>query len=108
MVRIRLTRIGRKNAPRYRMVITPRREKRDSKAIEYVGFYHPFQKQLTLKKERIEYWLSVGAQPSDTVQRMLIKEKIIKAPKVKKSYNKKPGIKAAKRKENKEKEKGEN
>ncbi len=99
MVRIRLTRIGRKNTPQYRVVITPLREKRDSKAIEYVGFYNPVTKVIELDKERIKYWLSVGAQPSETVKHILVKEKVVDASKYKKTYSKKPGKKSTERAE---------
>lgn len=97
MVKIRLTRIGRKNTPLYRVVVTPLREKRDSKAIEYVGFYDPMNKVIEFEKERIEYWMSVGAQPSETVKRLLIKEKLLKEDKFKKTYSKKAGRKAVER-----------
>ncbi len=99
MVKIRLTRIGRKDTPQYRVVATPQREARDSKAIEYLGFYNPIEKVIDLNKERIEYWLSVGAQPTNTVKRILIKENILKEPKFRKTFKKKPGKKATERAE---------
>jgi small subunit ribosomal protein S16 len=55
-----------------------KRRSRDSKVIEELGFYDPVapqeQQQVVLNRERIEYWLSVGAQPSDTVRRLLKKQ----------------------------------
>jgi small subunit ribosomal protein S16 len=98
MVKIRLSRTGRKNNPSYRVVITNNREKRDSKAIELVGYYLPKQKQIELNAERINYWLSVGAQPTDTVRSLLIRKEILKASKNKKTYAKKPGKKSEERK----------
>ena len=94
---MRLTRVGRKNNPSYRIVVTPKREKRDSKAIEYLGHFSPLTKTIELNKERIEYWLSVGAQPSDTVKRLLIKEKILKEDKKAKPFAKKAGRKKSER-----------
>lgn len=103
MVKIRLTRTGRKDLPTYRVVVLPQRAKRDTKYIEDLGFYHPVDKKIRINKERAEYWLSVGAQPSNTVKNLLIKEKIVKAPKNKKEFKKKPGKKAQERAEAAEK-----
>ena len=70
-VRIRLTRKGRRNLPFYRIGVFDSRTKRDGKALEYLGFYDPVQKEAekrhSIKQDRVEYWLSVGAQPSQTV-----------------------------------------
>ena len=74
-VRIRLKRIGRRHHPVYRIVAVDKRKARDSKVIEELGRYDPVnadqERQVVLKKERIEYWIGVGAQPSETVARML-------------------------------------
>lgn len=78
MVKIRLSRTGRKNLPSFRVVVTPLREKRDSKVIEYIGHYNPVTKEFVLNKERAQYWLSVGAQPSDTLRRQFVKHGLIK------------------------------
>ncbi len=91
MVKIRLTRTGRKNLASYRIVITNAREKRDSKFIEYIGFFNPHTKTIEINKERAQYWLSVGAQPTDRVKFMFIKEGLVKKPENKKVYSKKPG-----------------
>lgn len=70
-VRIRLKRMGRKHQPFYRVVATDVRAKRDGAEIEVLGHYDPLvqekDKQVVLDRERVQYWLSVGAQPSDTV-----------------------------------------
>ncbi len=75
MVRLRLKRTGRRHRPSYRVAAVDRRATRDGRVIEELGFYDPAQKtaekQSNLKKERIEYWLSQGAQPSDTVRQLL-------------------------------------
>jgi len=70
-VKIRIARAGRKNAPYYRIVAADSRCKRDGKFIEHLGTYNPLNHQvLKYDLERIEYWLSQGAQPTDTVKRI--------------------------------------
>ena len=66
--------MGTKKRPYYRIVVMDSRKPRDGRAIEEVGFYHPIEvedKQISVKEERIKDWLSKGAQPSDTVRRLL-------------------------------------
>ncbi len=70
MVKIRLKRIGQRNRPFYRIVVADSRRSRDGKYIEAVGYYNPKTKQLTINKQRVEYWLSKGAQPTDTAKRL--------------------------------------
>src|SRR6266542_5483826 len=73
MVRIRLRRIGRKKAPVYRIVVADSQSPRDGKFIEIIGQYAPRQSEggLKVNEERANYWLGVGAQPSDTVRSLL-------------------------------------
>lgn len=73
MVAIRLARVGAKKKPSYRVVVMDKRRARDSKSIEILGHYDPRPKPigLSLNRERIDYWLGVGAQPSDTVRRLI-------------------------------------
>jgi len=70
-VKLRLKRMGRKNRPYYRVVAADNRGKRDGKEIEILGHYDPLisekDKQVVLQRDRVQYWLGVGAQPSDTV-----------------------------------------
>ena len=68
-VKIRLKRIGAKNAPVYRIVVADSRSPRDGKFLEEIGTYHPAKKEdaFNLNLARAEYWISKGAQPSDTV-----------------------------------------
>ena len=68
-VRIRLQRFGSKKRPYYRIVSADGRAKRDGRFLAQVGTYDPMQKphKIVFKSERMDYWLSVGAQPSDTV-----------------------------------------
>lgn len=74
-VKLRLTRFGRLNHPTYRVCAADSRAKRDGRVIETLGYYLPKapreQDQLTVEAERISYWLSVGAQPSETVASLL-------------------------------------
>ena len=73
MVVIRLRRTGKTKQPSYRLVVTDKRAPRDGKFIEIVGHYNPVRqpKELVVKNDRVRYWLGVGAQPSDTVVRLL-------------------------------------
>lgn len=73
MVRIRLRRTGKTKQPSYRLVVADARSPRDGKFIEIVGHYNPIRrpKVLEVNAERARYWLGVGAQPSDTVVRLL-------------------------------------
>ena len=82
MVRIRLRRMGKKKQPTYRIVVADARSPRDGKFIEIIGNYAPTRqpKILNIDGERARYWLSVGAQPSDTVQYLLQKAGVIEAP----------------------------
>ena len=70
MVRLRLKRFGRTHGPFYRLTAVDKRAPRDGRVIEELGWYDPIakdsDKQLSLKNDRIDYWLSVGAQPTRT------------------------------------------
>lgn len=73
-VKIRLKRFGTKRRPYYRMVVMDSRNPRDGRAIEEVGLYHPIEvkeNQVSIKEDRIREWIGVGAQPSDTVRKLL-------------------------------------
>ena len=73
MLMIRLARFGAKKKPTYRVVVIEKERSRDSKAVEVVGTYNPVANpaQVNLKHERISHWMKNGAQPSDTVARLL-------------------------------------
>ncbi len=76
-VKIRLKRFGSKKRPYYRIVVMDSRTARDGRAIEELGFYHPIEmeeKQLEIKEDKIRQWLDKGAQPSDTVRKLLNKK----------------------------------
>ncbi|MFM2296230.1 MAG: ribosomal protein [Verrucomicrobiota bacterium] len=74
-VKIRMKRVGAKNAPAFRIVVADSRSPRDGKFIEEIGTYQPTKNDnnVTLKLDRAEYWLSKGAQASDTVRSFLKK-----------------------------------
>ncbi len=80
-VKLRLKRTGRKHLPCYRLNAVDSREPRDGRVIEELGLYDPLQKdpekQINFKRERIEHWLSVGAQPTPTVANLLEKAGIL-------------------------------
>ncbi len=73
MVRIRLRRVGLKKQPSYRIVVADRESPRNGRYIEIIGLYNPRTEPTTmeLKEDRALYWLSVGAQPSEAVARIL-------------------------------------
>lgn len=76
MVKIRLTRMGSKRNPHYRMVVVDARKKRSADYIEQIGYYDPREttdNALRIEAERATYWLEQGAQPTDTVVRLLQK-----------------------------------
>ena len=80
MVKIRLRRVGRKKSPVYRVVVADSQSPRDGKFIEVIGTYAPRQADsLTVKADRANHWLDVGAQPSDTVRSLLRKAGVLKA-----------------------------
>lgn len=76
-VRLRLQRTGKKNQPSYRIVVADKKVKRSGKVIEVLGLYNPLTEPATIKvnRTRFDYWLSVGAQPSDTVRRLILGQK---------------------------------
>ena len=79
MVRIRLKKMGRTHRPFYRIAVMDQRVKRDGKTIEDIGYYDPMvadkSQRVSVKMERYDYWLGVGAQPSDNVAVLIKKVK---------------------------------
>ena len=83
MIVIRLIRRGKKNQPFFRMVVTDKRNSpKGGRFLEILGFFNPLTKEKGFKKERIKYWLSVGAQTSDRVHNLLIDEKVVEGKKI--------------------------
>ena len=81
MVKIRFKRFGRRHSPFYRLNAIDSRSPRDGKVIEQLGWFNPLAKEnekaYEFKADRVQYWLSVGAQPSDTARDMLAKAGVI-------------------------------
>lgn len=73
MLRIRLTRMGAKKKPFYRVVVTERRQARDGRFVEIVGHYNPGTNPpvVEMNLERVRYWMAKGAQPSETVSSLV-------------------------------------
>ncbi len=72
-VKIKLKRLGKIRSPHYRIVVADSRTRRDGRAIEEIGLYHPVQNpsRIEVNSERAQYWLSVGAQPTEPVLAIL-------------------------------------
>lgn len=101
MLVIRFLRTGKKNQPFFRIVVTDKKNPpRGGRFLEVVGFFNPLTKEKNLKTERIKHWLSVGAQPSDTVHNLLVAEKVIEGKKI--DVHKKPKKKEKPKEEMKE------
>ncbi len=80
MVAIRRTRIGSKKRPYYRIVVIDKRRARNGRFLEVLGQYNPIANpvQMEINSERAQYWLSKGAEPSETVRSILRKKEIVK------------------------------
>ena len=104
-LKIRLARGGAKKRPFYRIVIAEASAPRDGRYVERVGTYNPMvpkdhDQRLTLKNERIAYWLGQGAQPTERVQKMLATAGLMAAPEIREQPKKSaPGKKRAEREE---------
>jgi small subunit ribosomal protein S16 len=85
MIKIRLKRFGKKRSVSYRIVAINSRDRRDGRPLEELGFFNPISDELTLKVEAITKWLAVGAQPSETVRDILVRNNILESNK---SYTK--------------------
>jgi small subunit ribosomal protein S16 len=83
MLKIRLQRIGRKNDPAFRVVLTDSKNSAKSgKFKEVIGSYNVKQSEVIFKTDRVKYWISQGAQVSDTIHNFLVKQKIIEGKKI--------------------------
>jgi small subunit ribosomal protein S16 len=94
VIKLRLRRMGAKKRPFYRIVAAEHSNKRDGRYIEVLGTYNPLvdPAEDVVKEDRVQHWLSNGAQPSETVESLLKKQGVIPADKF---YNSKPVRKAA-------------
>jgi small subunit ribosomal protein S16 len=79
VIKLRLRRMGAKKRPSYRIVAADSRSPRDGRFIEAVGFYDPLTDPATVKlnEERVKHWLSVGAQPTDTVRDIFVRQGLL-------------------------------
>lgn len=78
MVRIRLTRMGAKKKPFYRVIAADSRSPRDGRCLEQLGWYDPMSnpKRIEIKLDRVDHWISVGAQPSETAEALIKKARV--------------------------------
>lgn len=103
MLKMRLQRVGRRNDPLFRVVLTESRNPaKGGKCIEVLGSYNPHTNTNQIDTERVNYWLSQGVKPSDTVHNLLINEKVIEGKKVNVLPKKQPIVKEADEEESKE------
>lgn len=82
MLAIKLQRVGRKHQPSYRLVVAEKRSKMAAPPVEDLGSYHPVTKVAAFKKDRISYWLGIGAEPTVTTHNLLVSQGIISEPKI--------------------------
>lgn len=87
MLMIRLSRVGKKNKPMYRVIISEKHKDLYGDSLEILGSYNPHTKELKINADRTKYWLSKGAGMSATVNNLLIEKKIIESKKIKASKN---------------------
>ncbi|WKZ30008.1 MAG: 30S ribosomal protein S16 [Candidatus Dojkabacteria bacterium] len=72
MLKIRLTRIGKTHQPFYRIVVAEARSKRDGQYTDIVGWYNPLKNEKKIDAEKYAYWVGVGAQPTESVERLVL------------------------------------
>src|SRR3989344_5321589 len=82
MLKIRLSRIGKRGQAYFRVVVVEHTKKPRGEYFELLGTYNPHEKVLKVKKDRIDYWISKGAQASPTVNNLLVNHKVWDKPKV--------------------------
>src|SRR3989344_7063623 len=92
MLAIRFVRIGKKSYPLYRIVVMEKSKNPRSSYLENLGTYNPHTKEKNIKKDRVEYWLSKGAELSATIHNLFVDQGLVKAKKVRASKSQ-PGKK---------------
>tara|TARA_Y100000310_G_scaffold305446_1_gene345604 strand:- start:1194 stop:1613 length:420 start_codon:yes stop_codon:yes gene_type:complete len=85
MLKIRLTRKGKRNQPHFRVVVAEHSRPVKGRFVEILGHFNPRTKELVVKEDRVKYWLSVGAQASPRMHNLLITNKLIEGDKIKNS-----------------------
>ncbi len=88
MLAIKLQRIGKKHQPSFRIVVAEKRSKLGGPPVEDLGAYNPQTKAVTVDKEKVAHWLSVGAQATPTVHNLLVKAGAVLGPKIAVKINK--------------------
>jgi len=96
MLAIRFARIGKTKQPTFRLTVAEKGRDTFSRALEILGHYNPRSKVCEVNAERIKYWLSVGAKPSDRVHNLLVDQNVMAGPKVKVSRGKKKAVEEGK------------
>ena len=82
MLRIRLQRVGRKNIPTFRVVLTDSRNSTKSgRFLEVLGMYDPVRNVKTIKEDRVKHWIAMGAKPTDTMHNFLVSKKVVEGKK---------------------------
>jgi len=94
MLTIKLAKIGKTNKKVFRLIISEKSRDPYGDVLEILGSYNPYSKDLQVKADRVKYWISKGAQMTDTINNLLVGKNIVEGKKVKAS---KPGIKSEKR-----------
>lgn len=82
MLAIKLKRIGKKHHPGFRIIVAEKRSKLKGPPVEDVGSYNPLRKAIAVEKERIDYWLKAGAQPTATVHNLFVQHGVIDQKKI--------------------------
>lgn len=82
MLTIRLSRIGKRKKPMYRLIINEKSKDLYGRALEILGSYNPYTKELVVKEDRVKHWIKNGSQMSATINNLLVENKIIKGEKV--------------------------
>lgn len=77
MLAIKLRRIGKKHQASYRIVVAEKRSKLRGRYVEDLGWFNPHSDQMKIEKDRAEYWLGVGARPTERVKKLFLKEKVV-------------------------------
>lgn len=81
MLAIKFRRIGKKNQPSYRIIVSEKKSKVLGKFVEDLGWYDPKSKKFNINKERAQYRIKTGCQPTNTVHNFLVKTGVVKGPK---------------------------
>ncbi len=82
MLAIKLKRVGKKHQPAFRVIVTEKRHKVFGRFVEDLGWFNPKIDEASVNKERASYWIKVGAQPTDTVHNLFVREGILNGKKI--------------------------